>query len=614
MIATSRDHARLVKRAYSRQGSLWSTMETSLPCEERAMKLLILLLAILTNAATSAAAQTAPIQGATIPLNEAEQHLIEHSAPAYPLIAKVADVEGAIRLTLEVNQRGEVVRVIGTSGSPLLLRAAADAAAHYRYRPFMINGEPADVLVEAVVTFQLHVTTPPVPFPEISDISSVLIEYTDGYIHLRVSGNGLVEYEGKNCGVVEGKHERQISKEEIVHLLEAFRKADFFSLNDDYSVAATDVGSETTSIQIGNQRKAITDNYFHAPSALKDVQSAIMHYSHSDQWTKGNDDTVPDLLAEAPTSDIQKEVLSDVLPSAALYSDISVVRTILSHPVDPNRLGPFRDTALMLAADRGLPDMVSALLKAGANPRTVDESGRNALIFGAGIGNAQVVQLLLAAGLKANAKDKYGDTALMAAAASGNPESVRELLKNGAQVNARNHRRQTALLSGATGDSGFGIMEMGRPHAEVPDESIHRDTVVSLLLAAGADINAHGWSGETALFSLEEDAVRELIRHRVDLEARDEYGQTALIETVSGSIAEILIQAGSDVNAKDKDGKTALIAAAENNLVDKLKVLVKASGIRLEERDNKAETALMKARAKNLQDSIRVLVSAGAAQ
>ncbi len=154
-----------------------------------------------------------------------------------------------------------------------------------------------------------------------------------------------------------------------------------------------------------------------------------MHYSHSDQWTKGNDDTVPDLLTEAPTSDIQKEVLSDVLPSAALYSDIGVVRTILSHPVDPNRQGPFHDSALILAADRGLPDMVSALLKAGANPRTVDEFGRNALIFGAGSGNAQVVQLLLAAGLKASAKDKYGDTALMAAAATGNPESVRELLK-----------------------------------------------------------------------------------------------------------------------------------------------------------------------------------------
>ncbi len=578
------------------------------------MKSPTLFLAVALIAASSAAAQQASIRGTKIPLNEAEQHLLEHNAPAYPPIAKLAGVEGAVRLTLEVNQRGEVVRVVESSGPRLLLRSACDAAEHYRYRPFLMNGELADVLVEAVVTFQLHVATPSVPFPEISDTSSVLVEYTDGSFHIRVSGNGLVEYEGRHTGVVEGKHERQISKEEVQHLLEAFRRADFFSLNDDYSVAATDVGSETTSIRIGNQRKAITDNYLQVPAALKDVQSSIMHYSHSDQWTKGNDDTVPDLLAEASTSDIKKELLSDVLPNAALYSDISVVRAILSHPVDPNRQGPFHDSALMLAADRGLPDMVSALLKAGANPRAVDESGRNALIFGAGSGNVQVVQLLLAAGLKENAKDKYGDTALMAAAATGNPESVRELLKNGAQVNARNRRRQTALLSGATGDSGFCIDEMGRPNAEIPDESIHRDAVVNLLLTAGADINAHGWFGETALFSLEEDAVRELIRHHVNLEARDDYGQTALIETVSASIAEILIRAGSDVNAKDKDGKTALIHAAESNYVDKLEILVRASGIRLEEREKTGETALMKARAKNLQDSVRVLVSAGAAR
>jgi TonB family protein len=579
------------------------------------MKSTILFLAIALITATSAAAQTASNQTSpsTIPLDEAEQHLIDHNAPTYPPIAKAAGVEGVVRLTLEVSQSGEVVRVIESAGPRLLLRAAADAAEHYRYRPFEINGEPADVLVEAEVAFQLRVATAHVPFPELSNTSSVLIEYTDGSVDVRVSGNGLVEYESRDTGVVEGKHERQISGGEVQSLLQAFRKADFFSLDDDYSVAATDVGSESTSIKIGDRRKVVTDNYVQVPAALKEVQNAIMLYSHSDQWTKGNDDTVPDLLAEANTLDRKRELLSQVLPNAALYSDVAVVRAILAHPVDPNRQGPF-GTALMLASDRGLPDMVSALLKAGADPRAVDVFGRNALIFGAGSGNATVVQLLLGAGLKTNTKDKYGDTALMAAAAAGNPESVRLLLNNGAEVNARNHRRQTALLSGATGNSGFSIGEMGRPHAEIPDESIHRGTVVNLLLNAGADIDAHGWFGETALFSLEEDAVRELIRHHVDLEARDDDGQTALIETVSGSIADILIRAGSEVNAKDKNGETSLIRAAENNHVDKLEVLVKAPGIHLDERDNKGETALMKAKANNLQDSVRVLVSAGATE
>jgi ankyrin repeat protein len=153
---------------------------------------------------------------------------------------------------------------------------------------------------------------------------------------------------------------------------------------------------------------------------------------------------------------------------------------------------------------------------------------------------------------------------------------------------------------------------MGRPHADIPEDKIHRDVVVGLLLDAGAHIDARGWFGETALFSLEESAVRELIRRHADLEARNDSGETPLIETVSGSIADILIKAGADVNARDKDGKTALIRAAESNYVDKLEVLVKAPGIRLEQRDSDGETALMRARAKNLASSVVVLVAAGA--
>ena len=132
----------------------------------------------------------------------------------------------------------------------------------------------------------------------------------------------------------------------------------------------------------------------------------------------------------------------------------------------------------------------------------------------------------------------------MAAAAAGNPESVRVLLKTGAQVNAKNQRRQTALLSAASGDDGFAIGELGRRRAKIPNELVHRDVVVRMLLDAGADINACGWDGETGLFSLEDDAVEELLRHHINLEIRDEHGETALIETVSDRIAALLIKAG----------------------------------------------------------------------
>ncbi|MGO9589038.1 MAG: TonB family protein [Candidatus Acidiferrales bacterium] len=553
----------------------------------------------------------------TIPLNEAEQHLIERQPPRYPAIAKAARVQGTVELTLEVDAAGAATGVLKSDGPPLLVQAAADAARQYRYRPFEINGAPADVLVEAVVRFSLGFEFPPaMPFPEVTDIKAVVMTYNDGSFSVQVRGDGFVEYDAAPTWdvVVQGKHQRRVNPEEVQSLLKTFQSAGFFSMRNDYSVGATDVGTTTTSIQVGDLRKAIRDDWVQVPPPLKGVQQAILKYSHSDQWTTGNADTVPDLIEETRDPAAREKLFSDLLPRAAVYADTSVVRAILAQPVDLDRPGPWGDTALMLAADRGLPDMVDALLKAGANPRALDREGRNALIFGAGSGNAEVLRLLLAARLRANEKDTYGDTPLMAAAASGNPESVRLLLKHGAKVNARNQRHQTALLSGATGDSGFSIGEMGRRHAEIPDESVHRDTVVDLLLDAGANINARGWDGETALFTLEDDPAKELIRHHINLEIRDKYGETALIRTVSDSIAELLIKAGADVNAHDNDGNTALIQAAENNFTDKLEMLVKAPGIRVEQRNNKGETALMKAKAAGLADSIRVLVAAGASQ
>jgi TonB family protein len=575
------------------------------------------LLALVLITSIPAAAQTHPglfdgsDQPSKVSIDEAEKHLIERKQPTYPPLAKLAKIEGDVLLTLQIDPNGAVIRVIQSSGHPMLIQAATEAAKQYRYRPFIVNGAPAGVFVEAVISFSLYVPIPSVPFPEVTDINSVVFEYDNGSFKLRVSGSGTVEYDGMYRVAVEGKHERHIDPTEVQRLLEAFRGADFFSLRDDYVVGATDVGRTTTSIQVGTLRKVITDDWVQVPLALKGARDAIQKYSHSDQWVKGNSETVSSLLAETPNPVERRKILSEVLPRAVLYGDTTVVLNILANSVDLEHRGPYGATAIMFAADHGIPDMVAALLKAGANPHAVDKSGRGALIFGAGSGNAKVVQLLLDAGVKAGEKDKYGDTALMAAAASGNPECVRLLLERKARVNARNKRRQTALLSGATGDSGFAVDDAFRDHAEVPEEIIHRNVVVKLLVDAGADMNARGWDGETALFSLEDDAVEELIDNHINLEVRDNYGQTALIETVSGSIAELLIKAGANLNAQDNNGKTALIMAADNNEVEKLKVLVNAPGINLAYRDNKGETALMKARAAHHEDCVRLLLSAG---
>jgi ankyrin repeat protein len=133
-----------------------------------------------------------------------------------------------------------------------------------------------------------------------------------------------------------------------------------------------------------------------------------------------------------------------------------------------------------------------------------------------------------------------------------------------------------------------------------------------LLLDAGADIHSRCRWNETALFSLEDDVIEELIRRGINIEARNEFGQTALINTVSESVASRLIQAGADVNAKDKEGRTALILAAEHNYLGMIRVLVKAPGIRLDIRDRQGMTALRIARIAGRDECARILSEAGA--
>jgi TonB family protein len=164
----------------------------------------------------------------TIMPSEAEQHLIEHKPPAYPPLAKAARIEGDVRLMLQVGANGAVVGVFPLSGHPLLIPAATEAAKQYRYQPFEVNGAPADVLVDTVVSFSLYVPTPSIPFPEVSNINSVVMEYNNGWIDIRVSGSGLVDYNGTSVVVVGGNISAPHSRKKSRNYLKYFEKRTSF--------------------------------------------------------------------------------------------------------------------------------------------------------------------------------------------------------------------------------------------------------------------------------------------------------------------------------------------------------------------------------------------------
>lgn len=81
--------------------------------------------------------------------------LIFAPKPEYPYIARSNRIQGAVRLEAIVGTDGSIQNLRVLSGRPLLVRAALEAVAQWRYQPTLLNGEPAEIQTEIVVNFIL---------------------------------------------------------------------------------------------------------------------------------------------------------------------------------------------------------------------------------------------------------------------------------------------------------------------------------------------------------------------------------------------------------------------------------------------------------------------------
>jgi ankyrin repeat protein len=196
-----------------------------------------------------------------------------------------------------------------------------------------------------------------------------------------------------------------------------------------------------------------------------------------------------------------------------------------------------------------------------------------------------LIDLLSAHGTEWDKADKDGWTPLFFAVAYGHPDFARSLVARGVVVDHRAVNGDTALhVASRNGDVG----------------------AVSVMLDAGADVNARQQDGNTPLMlafrgkKKDRDiagAVRTLLAHSADPKIAANNGWTALHWAVnqmsSAEVIEQLIKAGADVNAVDHAGRTPLHAvcmSGDDGLANNVRVLIR-HGARTDLRDSNGKLA-----------------------
>ena len=110
----------------------------------------------LNSGPTLAVAKPTPTGPTRISGGVMQGQIINRTQPVYPPIAKAAHVGGTVVLHAIISKTGSIENLTAISGPPMLQGAAIDAVRQWRYKPYLLNGDPTEVDTTITVNFNLN--------------------------------------------------------------------------------------------------------------------------------------------------------------------------------------------------------------------------------------------------------------------------------------------------------------------------------------------------------------------------------------------------------------------------------------------------------------------------
>jgi len=224
-------------------------------------------------------------------------------------------------------------------------------------------------------------------------------------------------------------------------------------------------------------------------------------------------------------------------------------------------------TSLMMAIVMGQTEAVSILLQDAPDLTERTPEGKTVAILAAESGNSEIVAALLDAGADFKSADDSGNTPVLAGIlASGGSEDLYAIIE----------------MLGAHGTN----LDRGNEYYTPLSYAVQMGDVqlVETLIAAGADPSVPAPDGVlpvvAALWNI--DIMRQLLEAGADPNAVDSYGDPLLFLALRNrlpEVVELLLTAGANANQRDSSERSALLYARDMYMEEEIALLVSHGAI-----------------------------------